>query len=158
MAESYSVNAVLKAKVDGLVNGFKQATTSVDNFLKKNEKTFDSFKQVGKSATIAGTTIAGGLGFAVKKAMDFESQMSSVAAISGATGDDLKALEQTARDWGASTSFSAKEAAEGLEYMALAGWDTEQMMGGIGPVLHLAEAGALDLGRASDLVTDSMAG
>src|SRR5690625_2571521 len=158
MAESYSVTAVLQAKVDGLVSGFRQATSTVDNFIKKNEETFQSFKQVGAAATAGGLAVASGLGFAVKKAEEFESGMSSVAAVSGATGKDLEMLTQTARDWGASTSFSATEAAKGLEYMALAGWDTQQMMGGIGPVLHLAEAGALDLGRASDLVTDSMAG
>src|SRR5699024_5252339 len=158
MSESYSITAVLQAKVDGLVSGFRQATSTVDNFVKKNEATFKSFKKVGAAATAGGLAVAGGLGFAVKKASDFETGMSSVAAISGATGKDLEMLTQTARDWGASTSFSALEAAEGLEYMALAGWDTQQMMGGIGPILHLAEAGALDLGRASDLVTDSMAG
>lgn len=158
MAESYSITAVLEAKVDGLVSGFKQATSTVDGFVKKNEETFKSFKMVGAAATAGGIAVAGGLAFAVKKAAEFEGAMSSVAAISGATGKDFDDLSQAARDWGASTSFSATEAAEGLEYMALAGWDTQQMLGGIGPVLHLAEAGALDLGRASDLVTDSMAG
>lgn len=158
MAESYSIEAVLKAKVDGFVNGFKQATSTVEGFVSKNKKTFESFKKVGASATAGGIAVAGGLAFAVKKAATFEDAMSSVAAISGATGKDFDALSKTARDWGASTSFSATEAAEGLEYMALAGWNTQQMMGGIGPILHLAEAGALDLGRASDLVTDSMAG
>lgn len=158
MAESYAITAILEAKVDGLVNGFKKATSTVDGFVKKNEKTFESFKQVGKLATVAGVAVAGGLMFAVKKAADFEGGISKVAAISGATGKDLDDLTQAARDWGASTSFSATEAAEGLEYMALAGWDTGQMLGGLGPILHLAEAGAIDLGRASDLVTDSMAG
>src|SRR5690625_1314125 len=158
MAESYSVTAVLTAKIDGLVSGFRQATSTVDNFIKKNEATFQSFRQVGAAATAGGLAVASGLGFAVKKASDFETGMSSVAAVSGATGRDLELLTETARKWGASTSFSALEAAEGLEYMALAGWDTQQMVGGLGPILHLAEAGALDLGRASDLVTDSMAG
>lgn len=158
MAESYSITAVLQAKVDGLVNGFKKAESTVNDFVKKNEATFESFKKVGAAATAGGVAVAGGLAFAVSKSAEFEGAMSSVAAISGATGKDLANLTQTARDWGATTSFSATEAAEGLEYMALAGWDTQQMMGGIGPILHLAEAGALDLGRASDLVTDSMAG
>lgn len=157
MAETYSVEAVLKAKVTDFVNGFKQAKSAATDFVDKNKQTFDSFKQVGAAATAGGAAIGAGLGFAVKKAEEFENGMSSVAAVSGATGKDLENLTDTAREWGASTSFSATEAAKGLEYMALAGWDTQQMMGGIGPVLHLAEAGALDLGRASDLVTDSMA-
>src|SRR5690625_6719468 len=82
--------------------------------------------------------------------------MSQVSAVSGATGDELQALTDRARELGGSTSFSAKEAADGLQYLALAGWDTTQMIDGLEPVLHLAEAGALDLGRSADLVTDSM--
>ena len=84
----------------------------------------------------------------------FESSMSKVAALSGATGDDLAALEGKARELGASTTFSASQAADALGYMALAGWDTEQMLDGVGSVLTLAQAGEMDLAAASDLVTD----
>src|SRR5690625_4010218 len=98
------------------------------------------------------------LGKAVKTAADFESGMSQVSAVSGATGDELQALTDRARELGSATSFSAKEGSDGLQYLALAGWDTTQMIDGLEPVLHLAEAGALDLGRSADLVTDSMAG
>lgn len=131
-----------------------ESQRQLKTFSTANQQTFDSFKKVGKVATIAGVALAGGLGFAVKKAAEFESGMSKVAAISGATGGDLDKLTEAAREWGAKTSFSATEAAEGLEYMALAGWDTNQMLGGLGPILNLAEAGALDLGRTSDLVTN----
>lgn len=157
MAESYSITAVLSAKVDGMVSGFKEATGSLDNFADKHKKTFDSFKKVGAGMTAVGAGIAGGLGMAVKKAAEFEGGMSKVSALSGATGKDLDELSEKARELGSATSFSATEAAEGLEYMALAGWDNKQMMEGLEPVLHLAEAGSIDLGRASDLVTDSMA-
>lgn len=133
-----------------------ESNKALGNFTKANQETFDAFKKTGAAVTGVGVALAGGLGVAVKHAANFESAMSSVAAISGATGKDLDLLTEAAREWGASTSFSATEAAEGLEYMALAGWDTQQMLGGIGPILHLAEAGALELGRASDLVTDSM--
>ena len=80
--------------------------------------------------------------------------MSKVSALSGATGDDLAALEAKARELGASTTFSASEAADALGYMALAGWDTKQMLEGVGSVLTLAQAGEMDLAAASDLVTD----
>lgn len=133
-----------------------ESNKALSNFGKANAETFDAFKKTGAAVTGAGLALAGGLGFAVKTAANFESAMSSVAAISGATGEDFDLLSAKAREMGASTSFSASEAAEGLEYMALAGWNTQQMLGGIEPILHLAEAGALDLGRASDLVTDSM--
>lgn len=155
---SFSVEAVFKATgISKFTESFKNAESSVNNFVNKNEKTFDSFRKVGTVATGAGLAVAGGLGYAVSRAADFEGKMSKVAAVSGATGKDFEMLSDKAREMGSKTSFSAGEAAEGLEYMALAGWDTQQMMSGLEPILHLAEAGSLDLGRASDLVTDSMA-
>jgi len=92
----------------------------------------------------------------VKVGMDFEAAMSEVQAISGATGEDLEKLEAKAREMGSSTSKSATQAAEAMSYMALAGWDVNQVMSGNEPVLKLSVAGKLDLARASDLVTDSM--
>ena len=149
---SYNIRYVFEAvdKVSGVMS-------NISSNVEKSQRTFSAFRQVGATVTAAGVAMAGGLGFAVKKAAEFDSAMSEVKAISGASGKEFKQLETKAREMGATTSFSASEAAEGMKYMALAGWDTKQIMGGIGPVLHLAEAGALDLGRASDLVTDSMA-
>ena len=82
--------------------------------------------------------------------------MSNVSAISGATGEELEKLGEKAKEMGANTSKSATESADAMSYMALAGWDSTQIISGIEPVLRLAEAGNLDLARASDLVTDSM--
>ena len=84
----------------------------------------------------------------------FSSSMSEVGAISGASAEELELLEQTARDYGASTRFSASESAQALKYMALAGWDTQQSIASLGSVLDLAAAGNMDLARASDIVTD----
>ena len=80
--------------------------------------------------------------------------MSKVAALSGATGAEFEALRQKARDMGASTKYSAGEAADALSYMALAGWDTNQMIDGLDGVLNLAAASGMELAEASDLVTD----
>lgn len=93
---------------------------------------------------------------AVKIGMDFEQSMSKVKAMSGATSEEMVLLEQAARDAGASTSKSAKDAADALGYMALAGWDSTTSMEGLMPVLRLSEAGNIDLAKASSLVTDSM--
>ena len=97
---------------------------------------------------------------AVKAALDvgssFESSMSKVQAYSGASGEAFVKLENAAKDAGANTSKSASEAADALGYMALAGWDTEEMLDGLMPVLRASEAGGADLARTSDLVTDSM--
>lgn len=86
----------------------------------------------------------------------FESSMSQVKAYSGAVGEDFEKLESAAKNAGATTSKSAKEAADALGYMALAGWDTEEMLNGLMPIVRASEAGTADLKRTSDLVTDSM--
>src|SRR5690625_3830752 len=98
-----------------------ESNKALSNFGKANAETFDAFKKTGAAAVGIGTAIGAGLGFAVKTAADFESGMSQVAAISGATGDELKALEERARELGGSTSFSAKEASDGLQYLAQIG-------------------------------------
>lgn len=101
---------------------------------------------VGKAKDLAASVVEIGSGF--------ESSMSNVSALSGATGEALDALEAKARELGATTTFSAGEAADALSYMALAGWDTQQMLDGVGGVLTLAQAGQMDLAASSDLVTD----
>lgn len=129
------------------------------------EQTGQKLQTVGRNITDFGKSwsmrvtapIAGAGALMLKTGMDFEEGMSQVQAVSGATGADLEKLEARARELGGTTSKSATEAAAGLSYMALAGWDTQQMLDGLEPILRLSEAGAMDLGRASDLATDSMA-
>lgn len=84
----------------------------------------------------------------------FEAQMSKVEAISGSTAGDMSKLTDTAREFGAETQYSATEAAQALEYMSLAGWNAQQSQDGLAGVLNLAAASAMDLGKASDVVTD----
>ena len=88
--------------------------------------------------------------------IDFSTSMSNVQAISGATGDEIAMLEQRARDLGATTVFSASDVADGFGYMAMAGWDTQQMMDGIAGVLDLAASSGEDLATTSDIVTDAL--
>ncbi len=85
---------------------------------------------------------------------NFTSTMSEVQAISGASGEELETLEATARQFGATTTFSASEAAEALKYMALAGWSVDESTSALGGVLNLAAASGMELGAASDMVTD----
>lgn len=87
---------------------------------------------------------------------EFDSSMSQVAAVSGATGDDLQALRDKAKEMGSTTKFTASEAADAFNYMAMAGWKTEDMLGGISGVLNLAAAGNTDLATTSDIVTDAL--
>ena len=93
---------------------------------------------------------------AVKTTADFDSEMSKVAAVSGATGKDFDDLRAKAREMGAKTKFSATEAAEAMYYMAMAGWKTEAMLNGIDGVMNLAAASGEDLGTTSDIVTDAL--
>ena len=88
--------------------------------------------------------------------IDFSSSMSNVQAISGATGDEIALLEQRARDLGATTVYSASDVADGFGYMAMAGWDTQQMMDGIAGILDLAASSGEDLATTSDIVTDAL--
>ncbi len=112
---------------------------------------------VGKSMSLKVTAPIAAIGaIAAKTGMDFDAAMSEVAAISGATGEDLAKLEALAKEMGATTKFSASEAAEGLKYMAMAGWDTQQMLDGLPGILNLAAASGEDLGMVSDIVTDAM--
>ncbi|MCD7736865.1 MAG: phage tail tape measure protein, partial [Lachnospiraceae bacterium] len=90
----------------------------------------------------------------VEVGSEFEASMSEVAAISGATGDELESLTEKAKELGESTKYTASEAANAFSYMALAGWDTEEMLSGIDGVLNLAAAADMDLAEASDIVTD----
>lgn len=90
--------------------------------------------------------------------MDFEAAMSKVQALSGATGDELAALEQQARDLGKATVFSASEAAEAMAFLAMAGYDTNQIMSAMPGLLDLAAAGQLELGAAADITTNIMSG
>lgn len=121
-------------------------------------KTFgDNMASVGKDLTRNVTVpIVGVSTAAVKTAADFDSAMSEVAAISGATGDDFDALREKARELGSKTKFSATEAAQGMTYMSMAGWKTADMLDGIEGVMNLAAASGEDLAVTSDIVTDAL--
>lgn len=116
-----------------------------------------AFQSVGSSMTKNLTVPIAGAGVAVAGvAAKFESAMSEVAAISGASGDEFQALTDKAQEMGATTKFSASESAAALKYMAMAGWDTEAMLNGINGVMQLAAASGEDLASTSDIVTDAM--
>jgi TP901 family phage tail tape measure protein len=118
-----------------------------------------SMRSTGQTMTTSMTLPIVGLGAAtVKTAADFEESMDKVSAISGATGADFQALESQAKDLGATTKFSASEAAEGMQFLGMAGFDTKEIMAAMPGLLDLAAAGALDLGRAADIASNIMSG
>lgn len=146
-------------KLKALEEQANQSATALQKIAATGEKLQDvggRIEGVGKklmpvSAAVTGIGVA-----SVKTAADFESGMSKVAAISGAAGDDLDALSKKAREMGAKTKFSASEAASAMEYMAMAGWKTEDMLSGIEGVMNLAAASGEDLAATSDIVTDAL--
>lgn len=131
--------------------------------LQKISATGEKLKDVGSNIEGAGkkllpvTATVTALGTAsVKTAADFETAMSKVAAVSGASGKELEDLTAKAREMGSKTKFSASEAAEAMNYMAMAGWKTEDMLSGIEGVMNLAAASGEDLATTSDIVTDAL--
>lgn len=139
--------------------------------LKAMRKMSSEAKAAGKSIKSAGDTIANagskmtksvtvpiaGVGVAaVKTAADYESAMSNVQAITGATGDDFKKLTQLGKDLGASTAWSAQECAEAMQYTGMAGWTAQQNIDGLKGILDLASASGTELARTSDIMTDAI--
>ena len=117
----------------------------------------DGIARIGQNMTTYITTpIVTGFGAAVKSTMDFDTAMSKVQATSGATATEMSKLRDKAKEMGETTQFSATESAEALNYMAMAGWKTEEMMGGIEGIMHLAAASGEELATTSDIVTDAL--
>lgn len=155
----------LDLDISGFLAGLRSAQSEADSATKNiATKIGSNLQSAGESITSAGKTLTThvtvpivGLGIAaVKTISDFESAMSKVSAISGATGSDLDALSQKAQEMGVKTRFSATESAEAFTYMAMAGWKTEDMLQGIDGIMALAAADGLDLATTSDIVTDAL--
>lgn len=120
---------------------------------KVSEATFSTIK---KGATMSAAAIAAVTTASMAVGANFEEQMSAVQAVSMASDGDMLRLNEMAKELGANTKFSATEVGQGFEYMAMAGWKTEDMLNGIGGVLNLAAASGEDMGEVSDIVTDAM--
>ena len=155
----------LDLDISGFLAGLRSAQSEADSATKNiATKIGSNLQSAGKSIISAGKTLTThvtvpivGLGTAaVKTISDFESAMSKVSAISGATGSDLDALNQKAQEMGLKTKFSATESAEAFTYMAMAGWKTEAMLQGIDGIMALAAADGLDLATTSDIVTNAL--
>ena len=133
------------------------ALNKIDSVGKTMENVGNKMSSVGSSLTRNVTAPIVALGTAaVKTTADFDASMSQVAAVSGATGKEFDALRDKAREMGAKTKFSASEAADAMNYMAMAGWKTGDMLSGIEGIMNLAAASGEDLATTSDIVTDAL--
>jgi len=179
LAESYSVDAILSADNTGMLQAFREAasasrdlssalnnidTSAMDQAARDVQTAGRNIEDVGRMGQQVGgnltkwltVPIVGVGAAAVKTGGDFEKSMSQVEAVSGATADEMETLETVARKMGRETAFSASEASEALNYMALSGWNTEEMASALPDVLNLAAAGSLDLGQAANIVSNNM--
>ena len=148
----------LREELQKVKYGFKDASDGAKDFGDKGEA---SVEQIGSALAAAGIVatlkkIYDAFAECVSVTGDFEESMSNVEAISGASGEEISALTERAKELGAQTSFTAQQVSEGMSYMAMAGWDTTSMLSGMDAVLALAAASGEDLGTVSDIVTDAL--
>ena len=153
--------AVYKITYDPNTGQLDAALKTTEAKVKKSsesvkQKQTEAFKSVEKGAMIAGAALGAFTASAVNVGVNFDSAMSKVQAISGATGNDLVKLRDKAKEMGATTKFTATESAEAFTYMAMAGWKTADMLDGIEGVMNLAAASGEDLATTSDIVTDAL--
>lgn len=145
-------NLLVRAGAD-----FSELQKEMQNAQKFMKSAGKEITAIGKTLTLSITTPLLGLGTAaVSVSANFQESMSKVAAISGATGDDLERLTEKAKDMGATTKYSASESAEAFQYMAMAGWKTEDMLDGISGIMNLAAASGEELATVSDICTDAL--
>lgn len=142
-------------------SGFKSGLTSLSAMASAAGRGFKSISDKAVSGIKTGFKAAGVAlgafgGYSVKAGADFDAAMSEVQAISGASGKQLEALRNKAKEMGATTKFSATQSAEALKYMGMAGWSSQEMLDGLPGVMNLAAASGEDLGLVSDIVTDSL--
>lgn len=159
-----SAVAFLELDTSKFSKGFQSVFNDLKVFGSKTATAEQKIKGLSSSMSTVGSTLTKnvtlpltGIGAAsLKVATDFESGMAEVKAISGATGEDFKKLSDKAKQMGATTKFSATQASEAFKYMAMAGWDTNDMLNSISGVMNLAAASGEDLASVSDIVTDAM--
>ena len=145
------------AKTYDKVKKSQEELAKVNTALEQNNTSIRNTKTqlagvIGTAAALGAAIYAG----PVKKSRELEAQMSTVKAISNATTEDMTRLTDMAKHMGATTQFTAVEAGKALEYMAMAGWKTDQMLGGLPGIMNLAAASGEDLGQVSDIVTDAL--
>ena len=153
----------LKREIIDTEQSLKSLEDTVGSGSSKLSQLSEVTGQIGEKAEAAGnkmlpvTAAVAGIGTAaVKTAADFDSSMSNVAAISGSSAEDMDKLRERAREMGASTKFSAQEAGDAMGYMAMAGWNAQQMYDGLLGIMNLAAASGEDLATTSDIVTDAL--
>lgn len=156
--ETESVNDTLKKnELEQYTKKLKDLSENLNFLCDKLQTAGGKISSLGGNLMKLSAPLLAFSGYSAKVAMDFEESMSNVKGVSGATEKDLDKLTNAALRMGAETSESSKECADALGVMSLAGWDTQQMLTGLEPILRMSEAAGADLALTADLTTDSMA-
>ena len=161
-----SAIAYLTLDRSGFSNGLQSAAKDIQNFLSKNETVTNRVQSLGSAMTNTGlsmtkyvTTPLVGIGAAaIKVSADFEDGMARVKAISGATGEDFDALVNKAKELGATTRYTASQAAEGMENLASAGFNTNEIISAMPGMLDLAASSGESLAVSSDIAASTLRG
>lgn len=157
MTNVFELLASINLDTSAYSAGLENASAATQSIGGKIGSALETAAKVGAAALTAASGAAVAFGTsAVQAGMEFDSTMSQVAAISGATGDDFDDLRDKAKEMGATTMFSASQSAEAFTYMAMAGWKTGDMLNGIEGIMNLAAASGADLATTSDIVTDAL--
>ncbi|HSH44002.1 MAG TPA: phage tail tape measure protein, partial [Arenicellales bacterium] len=154
-----ALRAELSAGVAKFADDMNQAGKQVEKFSKRFRKTGANISRTGQDMSMRMTApiVAFG-GFALKAAGDFEQGMNRVQAVSGATGGQLDALREQAKEMGRTTQFSASQAADAMGFLAMAGFEVDEIIGALPGTLQLAAAAQMDLGSAADIVSNVLSG
>lgn len=169
--KSKAAMAELKREINSSTKTMNAAESELDDLGKSAQESGDKAEKAKEGFTVFKGALASLAADAIRSAisalkdlaretleagMSFEAAMSQVEAVSGATGEDLEQLTAKAEEMGAKTKFSATQSAEAFNYMAMAGWKTEDMLSGIEGIMNLAAASGEDLATTSDIVTDAL--
>lgn len=163
----------LRVQMNNSETAINKTSSEINNLGKETENTTEHIKDAKEGFTVFKGVLSNLITNVIQKAtsalkdltketlqvgMNFEASMSKVKAVSGATGDEVEKLTKKAEEMGSKTKFSATESAEAFNYMAMAGWKTEDMLNGIEGIMNLAAASGSDLATTSDIVTDALTG
>ena len=152
----------IKAKLTVDTQQFNQGMDQAKNKMTETSRSANlletSMLAVGMAARAVGAAAVTAIGASVGIAASFEQSMARVQAVSGATDEQLSQLEDTARELGATTEFSAGQAAEGMSYLAMAGFEVNEIIESMPGVLNLASAAQIELGQSADIVSNIMTG
>ncbi|MEH7541633.1 phage tail tape measure protein [Bacillus thuringiensis] len=158
MANAGEIKAKLVLDNAQFKRGMQEAQTEMQKTAKGSKDTSNSMSALGKASAVTGVAMVAAIGATVKSAANFEQSMAKVKAISGATDTEFQQLNATAKNLGATTQFSASQAADGLAFLSLAGFKAQDSINAMPAVLNLAAAGAIDLGSAADITSNIMTG